>query len=85
MPVAADMEWLIGSGGANEVDIGFCPLLRLSSMGASEPWEPNTSGTVTEREVDLSSLVWQEEISLTAAGSLLEKSFYPFKEVSVWS
>ena len=79
----ADMEWLIGSGGANEVDIGFCPLLKLSSMGPSEPWEPGTSGTVADREVDLSSLVWEEEISFTAANSLLEKSFYPFKEVSV--
>ena len=76
------MEWLIGSGGANEVDIGFCPLLRLSSTGPSEPWEAEENGTVTMREVDLNTLEWEEEISPTRAQSLLEKSFYPFKEVS---
>lgn len=73
-----DMEWLIGSDGANEVDIGYCSLLRVYSEAPSQAWDSN--GELMT--VNNNTLHWTEEITLNSAQSIIEKHFYPFKEVS---
>ncbi len=78
----ADMEWLIGSGGANEVDIGYCPLLRLTSIRPSVAWQADSEGPLVEQQVNLSSFQWSQEIPLATAQSNIDKRFYPFKEVN---
>ena len=76
-----DMEWLIGAGGANEVDIGYCPLLRLRSIGPSVAWQADNR-QLLEQQVNLSSFQWTEDIPLSTAQSNIDKYFFPFKEVS---
>ncbi len=89
---AVDMEWLIGSGGANEVDIGYCSLMRLYSLSRSQEWQTTDTQAdydninnrqTTHTQADDDDMQWSEEIAYSTAVSNIDKQFYPFKEVSV--
>ena len=78
-----DMEWISGPG-ANEVDIGYMPKMRLVGS-ATLPWmmETDISEDMLENnyqppEVDMT---WKFEISEKDALRKLEVLMYPFKKV----
>ena len=75
------MEWIIGQG-SNEVDIGYVPLMKLSSS-SSVIWEYNLEPPVDtfENVYDNSIITWDEEIAYSAAIQEIEQIFYPFKKV----
>ena len=92
------MEWLSGRGGSSasmEVDIGYMPRMELRSAAPSI--NMNETGISAEQlltpledrlyEHLLNSFQWAGDNALSEkqAVDLLERAFYPFKEVrSVW-
>jgi hypothetical protein len=71
-----DMEWISSpNGDRNEVDIGFVPLMKLSSMGPSRK-EGTTTPLPPEAEPK-----WTKVIAMQSARNLLERFMYPFKAV----
>ena len=74
------MEWMTSSEG-NEVDIGFTSLLRVSSMQPSTVWLPGDKVPLTSERVDLESFDWEQEIPLSVAQGILERTMYHFKQV----
>lgn len=64
----------------NEVDIGFSPLLRLSSTQPSTVWAPEDTPPTPSGTVDPESFVWKEVIPLSVARGILEQTMYPFKK-----
>ena len=74
------MEWMTGTD-ANEVDIGFTSLLRVSSMQPSSVWLPGGEVPLTSERIDLESFTWKQEIPLSVAQGILERTMYHFKQV----
>lgn len=80
LSLATDMEWITGHG-SNEVDIGYVPLMRVSSL-PSLPWEPDFSSSSHHQEkFNYSSIVWDQEIPMSRARQEIEGLMYPFKKV----
>ena len=77
----SDMEWITGQG-SNEVDIGYVPLMELFSS-ESVPWEPDLLSYYNkhQQKFNISSAVWDYEISMSTAAQEIEKFMYPFKQV----
>ena len=80
--IISDMEWMTGTD-SNEVDIGFIPEMRLTSTQPSFPSEPESEMPVVDVPFDENSIAWDEHIPLDEAKVVLERTFYPFKKVSV--
>jgi len=75
-----DMEWITGveensSDGTNpgEVDIGYVEEMRINSSGPSRFNGMNSTEPLV--------FTWTREIDFTEGLNILEKQFYPFKEV----
>lgn len=90
-----DMEWLNGPEKSEsvEVDIGYVARMELISSAPSlkkslsdkqnvSPYMQPISNELYENL--LSSIKWDEEISLEEAYTNLEKSFFPFKKVKYY-
>lgn len=84
-----DMEWItaerptednitVNDAHGQEVDIGFVDEMRIVST------QPSTTLDKIQPDglpFDVDSLTWTEEMSVEKAYSVLEKEFYPFKEI----
>jgi len=84
-----DMEWMTsppktdGSHG-QEVDIGFCPLMRITST------EPSTTLSELSNSEEAGNepihpeekvIVWDEILDDQAVFDIMEQDFYPFKKI----
>lgn len=70
------MEWITGAR-SNEVDIGYVPLMRVFSASPSKCDNQSSNETY-----NVSSIAWNQEISMHEALQEIERTMYPFKKVS---
>ena len=61
---------------------GYVPKMQLRSFQPSGYLENGTELNTTEVSFDPTSIQWYEEISLSEARLILERTMYPFKKVS---
>ena len=61
---------------------GYVPKMQLRSFQPSGYLENGTELNTTEVPFDPTSIQWYEEISLSEARLILERTMYPFKKVS---
>ena len=61
---------------------GYVPKMQLHSFQPSGYLENGTELNTTEVPFDPTSIQWYEEISLSEARLILERTMYPFKKVS---
>lgn len=89
-----DMEWLNGpeAPGNMEVDIGFVSRMEIISSSPSLKSKLFSADKSLIKPISnemyqtlLNQIKWKEQIDLSECFSLLEKSFYPFKQITYYN
>lgn len=89
-----DMEWLNGpeAPGNMEVDIGFVSRMEIISSSPSLKSNLFSADKSLIKPISnemyqtlLNQIKWKEQIDLSECFSLLEKSFYPFKQITYYN
>ena len=62
--------------------IGYVPKMRLYTGQPSERLENGTEVSMTDIDYDFESIEWEEELPLSEAKDILDKTLYSFKKVT---